>query len=71
MDSVTPWTVTCQAALSMEFSREEYRSGLPFLLQVIFRTAGRTPGLPALQADSIDSEPSGKSIRRKDFSKSQ
>ena len=25
-----PWTVTCQAPLSMEFSRQEYRSGLPF-----------------------------------------
>ena len=23
-----PWTVACQAPLSMEFSREEYRSGL-------------------------------------------
>ena len=26
----TPWTVACQAPLSMEFSRKEYRSGLPF-----------------------------------------
>ena len=26
----TPWTVACQALLSMEFSREEYWSGLPF-----------------------------------------
>ena len=25
----TPWTVACQAPLSMEFSREEYWSGLP------------------------------------------
>ena len=24
-----PWTVTCQASLSMKFSRQEYRSGLP------------------------------------------
>ena len=29
-DSATPWTVACQAALSMGFSRQEYRSGLPF-----------------------------------------
>ena len=28
---VTPWTVTCQAPLSMDFSRQEYWSGLPFL----------------------------------------
>ena len=26
----TPWTVTYQAPLSMEFSRQEYWSGLPF-----------------------------------------
>ena len=26
----TPWTVACQAPLSMGFSRQEYRSGLPF-----------------------------------------
>ena len=27
---VTPWTVACQAPLSMEFCRQEYWSGLPF-----------------------------------------
>ena len=27
---VTPWTVVCQAPLSMKFSRQEYWSGLPF-----------------------------------------
>ena len=27
---VTPWTVALQAPLSMEFSRQEYWSGLPF-----------------------------------------
>ena len=26
----TQWTVTCQTPLSMEFSRQEYYSGLPF-----------------------------------------
>ena len=29
-DSVTPWTVACQAPLSMGFSRQEYWSRLPF-----------------------------------------
>ena len=29
-NSATPWTVACQAPLSMEFSRQEYWSGLPF-----------------------------------------
>ena len=28
-DSVTPWTVACQAPLSVGFSRQEYWSGLP------------------------------------------
>ena len=28
--TVTPWTVACQAPLSMGCSRQEYRSGLPF-----------------------------------------
>ena len=28
----TLWTVTCQATLSMGFSRQEYRSGLPCLI---------------------------------------
>ena len=27
---VTPWTVACEAPPSMEFSRQEYWSGLPF-----------------------------------------
>ena len=27
---VTPWTVACQASLSMGFSRQEHWSGLPF-----------------------------------------
>ena len=26
----TPWAVACQAPLSMEFSKQEYWSGLPF-----------------------------------------
>ena len=29
-DSVTPWTVAHHAPLSIEFSRQEYWSGLPF-----------------------------------------
>ena len=33
---VTPWTVDCQAPLSMGFPRQEYWSRLPFFLQGIF-----------------------------------
>ena len=30
----TPWTIACQAALSMGFSRQEYWSRLPFLTHI-------------------------------------
>ena len=39
-DSVTPWTITCQASLSMGFSRQEYWSGLPAALRCS-HSAGR------------------------------
>ena len=42
----TPWTVACQAPLSMGFSRQEYWSGLPYLLQGIFSAQVLNPGLP-------------------------
>ena len=37
-----PWTATRQAPLSMEFSRQEYWSGQPFLFQGIFLTQWST-----------------------------
>ena len=40
IDSEAPWTVACQASLPMEFSRQEYWSGLPLLLQRIFLNQG-------------------------------
>ena len=42
----TPWTVAYQAPLSMGFSRQDYWSRLPFLLQRIFPTQGSNLGLP-------------------------
>ena len=53
----TPWTVTHQAPLSMEFSRQEYWSGLPFPSPVDLPDPGIKPRSPALQADSLSSEP--------------
>ena len=38
--SVTPWTVVCQAPLSMEFSRQDSGAGCHALLQGIFPTQG-------------------------------
>ena len=43
-NSATPWTVALQAPLSMGFPRQEYWSGLPFLLQGIFLTQGLNLG---------------------------
>ena len=40
--------VTHQATLSMGFSRQEYRSALPALLQGIFLTQGLNPGVLSL-----------------------
>ena len=42
---VTPWTGACQAPLSMGFSRQEYWSWLPILLQGIFPTKGLNPSI--------------------------
>ena len=49
----TQLTVACQAPLSMGFSRQEYWSGLPFLLQGIFPTQGFYMHLLYWQEDSL------------------
>ena len=46
----------------MEFSRQEYLSGLPFPSPGDFSDSGIKPGSPALQADSLLSEPPGRII---------
>ena len=47
------------APLSMEFSRQEYWSGLPFPSPGHLPDPGIEPGSPTLQADSLQSEPLG------------
>ena len=49
-----------QAPLSMEFSRQEYWSGLPFPSPGCLLDPGIEPTSPAFQADSLPSEPPGK-----------
>ena len=55
----TLWTAY-QAHPSMEFSKQEYWSGLPFPSPGDLPNPGIEPGSPALQADSLLSEPSEK-----------
>ena len=46
-----------QTPLPMEFSRQEYWSGLPFPFPGNLPYAGIEPESPALQADSLPSKP--------------
>ena len=61
-DSATPRTEARQAPLSMGFSRQEYWSGLPFPPPEDLPDPGIELGSAALQADSLPSEPPGKSF---------
>ena len=56
---VIPWTVAHQPPLSMELSRQEYWSGLPFPPPGDLLNPGIKPESlvsPTLQADSLPSE---------------
>ena len=57
--SVTPWTVAHQAPLSMEFPGKNTGMGSHSLLRDL-PNQGIEPRSPALQADSVLSEPPGK-----------
>ena len=47
-DSATPWTTARQSPLSMEFSRQEYWSGFPFLSTGHLPNPGIEPMSPAM-----------------------
>ena len=53
---VIPWTVACQAPLSMAFSRQQFWNGLLFPSPGDLPNPGIEPGTPALQADSLPTE---------------
>ena len=63
----TTWTVAHQAPLSMEFSRQVYWIGLPFPSPGDRPNPGIEPGSPALQADSLLSEPAYGEINKLNF----
>ena len=56
----TPWTVACQARLSMGFSRQEHWSGLPFPSPGTLPNPGIEPVSPVLAGGFFTIEPSGK-----------
>ena len=58
---VTPWTVACQAPLSMGFPRQEYWSGLPFPSPRDLLDPEIELESPALAAGFFTTEPAGKS----------
>ena len=60
---MTPRTIAHQAPLSMEFSRQEYWSGLLLPSPGDLPNPGIEPGSPILQTDSLLSEPSAGSIQ--------
>ena len=57
---VSPWTVAYQTPPSMGFSRQEYWSRLPFPSPGDLPDSGIEPRSPALQADALPSEPTGR-----------
>ena len=58
----TVWTVACQASLSVGFSRQQYRSGLPCPSLGDLPDPGIKPRSPALQADSLQFELPGRPL---------
>ena len=70
-DSAIPLNVAYQAPSSMEFSRQECWSGLPFPSAGDHPNAGIKPRSPALQADALLPEPPGKPFFISSISKLQ
>ena len=61
----TPWTIAHQAPPSMEFSRQEYWSGLPFPSPGDLPDLGIKPWSPILWADALPSESPGNPVCNK------
>ena len=66
-DSVTLWTVVRQALLSLGFSRQQCWNGLPCPPAGNLPDPGIEPRSPALQEDSLPSEPPGKQQEKEIF----
>ena len=57
---VAPWTVACQAPVSMGFPRQQYRSGLPFPSPGDLPNPGIELMSPVLAGGFFTTEPPGK-----------
>ena len=57
-----PWTVACQAPLSMGFSRQGYWNGLPFPSPGDLSDPGIKPVSPAWKVDSLPLSHQGSTI---------
>ena len=77
---MTPWTVACQAPLPWNSlskntgvvkKKKEYWSGLPFPSPGDLPDPGIKPRSPALQADSLLSEPQGKPFSDRESKKAE
>ena len=56
----TPWTLAYRAPSPMEFSRQEYWSGLPFPSPGYLPNPGIEPRFPTFLEDALLSESPGK-----------
>jgi len=63
---VIPWTVACQACISMGFPRQEHWSGLPFsspiLYIIVYAAAAKSLQSSPTLHDPIDGSPPGSRI---------
>ena len=59
-NSAIPWAIARQTPLSVGFPRQEYWNGLPFPSPEDLPDPGIKHATPALQVDSLPSEPPGK-----------
>ena len=64
---VTPWTITLQVPLSMEFSRQEYWSGLSLPSPGDLPDPGIEPMSQALAGGFFTAEPAGKYPQKSAF----
>ena len=64
---VTPWTVACQAPLSMEFSKQEYLNELPFSFSRDLPSPRFEHESSSSPADSLPSEAQGKPTNKRRF----